>query len=679
MKNPPAPAQSATSLAQSTKTTKRGQGKAAEPANPTLLVPPGMPVSCPSDWWHKPKIPAHSTVRRPGLNEIFDRFLQKPSVWRIENPDSFFIPLSHQDPLPSTEHRAPMGVHSITFQNRDLFTKDMLVIGAGRQEFIKHTEPNPMTKGEPDMYPWLQNLADQAHSVSRCIIAFYIERDGALGDPPALRTVMSAPGQSDHDIMTIIQKYQDLAGFCEDERHEGMKQGMFLTRSQKEINAVGPVKPEEPSEPVATGEELKPDIALEPHYWAGSQWVCQFAVVGGQERDDVMLQVAELGKTEQSLQQLTQFTASGKITESGTLGKAVCLVLEVTAHAIALRSPFALLTTERSAVFLKFPRDGANESIEISRVFQVELEWEKLVFLRAMCIVQCLDVRTIPIWLKRRPMLHVSGFAVPILADSKVDDSFLSTSRHEIKFVIPPVDSAFDNVRTGLGTGFVDGDFPVVAKTFYGRDAEERFDAEFEAYSRLFQLQGILVPRAFVFTFTHSRFLLVSLSGHALTDYSELGHLQRVWLISSVVHVHRRQVHHGDLAPRNVVLPRRGGLPFIIDFDCAESTHCCDSAGCGEIMDLNTRLDVSSNWCYPIFPLWLMMFARRWTLSVYRMDPFLPSFMISFVSLLPVGMYLVCSIALYCTCFPFSFLLVAIPSLRWSFRPFIANRKVLVT
>ncbi|KAK7029113.1 hypothetical protein R3P38DRAFT_2524878, partial [Favolaschia claudopus] len=134
------------------------------------------------------------------------------------------------------------------------------------------------------------------------------------------------------------------------------------------------------------------------------------------------------------------------------------------------------------------------------------------------------------------------------------------------------------------------GDQRVVVKIYDAALFDELF-REMAAYERLSQVPG--VPKYFgVFGPVECAWaaLIVQDAGVPVS-WDSLDPDERNSVFKIALNIHRAGVHHGDLAPRNVVRDHNEGSIAIIDFGHASLKHTCHDH-CAELLSLQQDLQM---------------------------------------------------------------------------------------
>ncbi|KAJ7731837.1 hypothetical protein DFH07DRAFT_781159 [Mycena maculata] len=126
----------------------------------------------------------------------------------------------------------------------------------------------------------------------------------------------------------------------------------------------------------------------------------------------------------------------------------------------------------------------------------------------------------------------------------------------------------------------------VVAKTAHDYRAARRLRHEFNAYARMRDLQGAVIPRVvglYRRKDENKVVLLITYAGKPLKTFDDLPPLDRRTLFQRLVRLHGSGIQHNDFEPRNVTMFGASN-PVIIDFDNASLHHRCTGASCAELI-----------------------------------------------------------------------------------------------
>ena len=149
------------------------------------------------------------------------------------------------------------------------------------------------------------------------------------------------------------------------------------------------------------------------------------------------------------------------------------------------------------------------------------------------------------------------------------------------------------------------GHRPIVAKICGDRThrAESGLREEYAIYQALRNLQGSAIPRCYglLRVGDFANMLLLEDCGNSLKSYDGLTPNQRcascvdkartplndprASLLSHVSNIHRRNVCHQDLEPRNIVMSMSGQLR-VVDFELSDRFHKCVPQDCHKLQDL---------------------------------------------------------------------------------------------
>ncbi|KAJ6468729.1 hypothetical protein C8R45DRAFT_937932 [Mycena sanguinolenta] len=108
----------------------------------------------------------------------------------------------------------------------------------------------------------------------------------------------------------------------------------------------------------------------------------------------------------------------------------------------------------------------------------------------------------------------------------------------------------------------------VVVKTSHAPFAAKRLNQEFAVYCTLCTLQGVVIPKLIGLYMTmdnKSTVLMMSYTGQALREFTELELSERRLLFRRLILLHRNGIRHNDLEPRNITKSRGASCDELLD------------------------------------------------------------------------------------------------------------------